>query len=182
MNLIEELVNRIDQAGLWQKSITLNRHEYLVVSGSTDTRLYFIESGSVRVFMPDEEEEQTIRFGYRNSFILALDSFLTGRPTDTSIQAIRKTQLKMVPKEVFLPFMMQDVDHMRLWQQLLEMLVLQCLEREKDILTVSPKERYRRVFERSPQLFQEVPARYIASYLRMTPETLSRIRKSGKGM
>jgi hypothetical protein len=56
--------------------------------------------------------------------------------------------------------------------------VLQQMERERDILTSSPLERYKRVLERSPQLFQEIPNKYIASYLRMTPETLSRIKKS----
>jgi len=60
----------------------------------------------------------------------------------------------------------------------LEQLTLQQLEREKDILTSSPLERYKRVLKRSPQLFQEIPNKYIADYLRMTPETLSRIKKS----
>lgn len=52
------------------------------------------------------------------------------------------------------------------------------LEREIDLLTSSPFERYNRILERSPQVFQEIPLKYIASYLRMTPETLSRLRKS----
>ena len=60
----------------------------------------------------------------------------------------------------------------------MEQLILQQLEREKDILTSSPIERYKRVLKRSPQLFQEIPNKYIADYLRMTPETLSRIKKS----
>lgn len=55
------------------------------------------------------------------------------------------------------------------------------IEREIDILTFSPAERLNRVQERSPHLFQEIPSKYIAAYLRMTPETLSRIRKSWSG-
>ena len=51
------------------------------------------------------------------------------------------------------------------------------IEREIDILTNSPKERYLRVLKRSPQLFQEIPNKHIASYLRMSPETLSRMKK-----
>ncbi len=57
------------------------------------------------------------------------------------------------------------------------MLTLQQLEREIDILTKSPKERYERVLRRSPQLFQEIPNKHIANYLRMSPETLSRLKK-----
>ncbi len=57
-------------------------------------------------------------------------------------------------------------------------LIYEQLEREKDILIHSPRKRYERVLKRSPQLFQEIPHKYIASYLRMSPETLSRIKKS----
>ena len=56
-------------------------------------------------------------------------------------------------------------------------LIYQQMERERDILTSSPLERYKRVLSRSPQLFQEIPNKHIASYLRMTPETLSRLKK-----
>ena len=60
---------------------------------------------------------------------------------------------------------------------MLENLVVQQIEREKDLLTQSPRERYERVLKRSPQLFQEVANKYIATYLRMSPETLSRLKK-----
>ena len=75
-------------------------------------------------------------------------------------------------------FMQSSPENSTTWQLMLEQLVLQQMERERDILTVSPLERYKRVLKRSPQLFQEIPHKYIASYLRMTPETLSRIKKS----
>jgi hypothetical protein len=60
--------------------------------------------------------------------------------------------------------------------EFLEDLVLQQLEREKDLLINAPAERYERVLKRSPKLFQEVPNKYIANYLRMSPETLSRLK------
>ena len=61
---------------------------------------------------------------------------------------------------------------------LLESLVTQQIDRGIDLLIPSPTERLKRVLQRSPNLFQEIPLKYIASYLRMTPETLSRIRNS----
>ena len=67
---------------------------------------------------------------------------------------------------------------MKEWVNILQTLSLQQLDREIDLLTTSPKARYERVLERSPRLFQEIPHRYIANYLRMTPETLSRLKKS----
>jgi len=161
-----------------QKSITIERNEFLKVKGSIDTNVYYIESGSVRIFVSDEEEEQIIRFGYKDNLIVSLDSFLTGKPSRFFIQAIKKTTLRVITKEQFDGFVNESEENRLLWTKILEGLVLQQMEREIDILTSSPKERYQRVLERSPQLFQEIPHRYIANYLRMSAETLSRLKKS----
>lgn len=162
---------------LSDKEITIGRNEFLKVKGSIDTNLYHVESGSLRIFVLDGYEEQTIRFGYKDNLIVALDSFLTGNPSDYYIQAIKKTVLKVVTKEQVARFL-ETADNQRLWTGILENLVLQQLEREIDLLTNSPKERYERVLKRSPQLFQEIPNRHIANYLRMSAETLSRLKKS----
>ena len=138
---------------LSEKKITIERNQYLKVSGSIDRNLYYIESGSVRIFVIDEDEEQIIRFGYKDNLIVALDSFLTGRPSELFIQAIKKTTIKIVTKHEFDKFIETDPHH-KLWASILENLVIQQFEREIDILTNSPKDRYERVLKRSPQLFQ----------------------------
>lgn len=156
---------------------TIERNEFLKTKGSVDTNLYCIISGSVRVFIFDGDEEQVIRFGYKENMIVALDSFLTGQPSNFIIQAIKKTVLKVIPK-IEIDKLLKIESNQILWSSILEKLVLDQMEREIDILTNSPKERLQRVLKRSPQLFQEIPKRYIANYLRMTPETLSRLKKS----
>lgn len=162
---------------LAEKTVTLERNDYLKVKGSIDTNIYYVESGSLRVFVLDDCEEQTIRFGYRDNLIVALDSFLSGKPSDLYIQAIKKTVVQVIPKHRFDEFLKHEKNRI-FWTNMLENLVLQQMEREIDILTASPKERYLRVLGRSPQLFQEIPHRHIANYLRMSPETLSRLKKS----
>jgi CRP-like cAMP-binding protein len=162
---------------LAHKQIILERNEFLKVADSIDTNIYFIESGSLRVFVINEYEEQTIRFGYKGNIIVSLDSFLSGKPSDLYIQAIKKSEVKVISKAMFDEFLKSELNK-DWWIKALTSLVLQQMEREMDILTSSPKERYERVFKRSPQLFQEVPHRYIANYLRMSPETLSRLKKS----
>lgn len=162
---------------LSEKTITLNRNQFLKVKGSIDTNVYYVESGSLRAFVLDDYEEQTIRFGYKDNMLVALDSYLSGKASPLYIQAIKKTVVKVITKPQIDQFL-QGENRQTLWTSILENLVLQQIEREIDILTSSPKERYRRVLERSPQLFQEVPNRHIANYLRMSPETLSRLKKS----
>ena len=162
---------------LSEKKITINRNEFLKVKGSIDTNLYYVVSGSLRIYVLDQEEERIIRFGYKENIIVSLDSFLTGKPSDLYIQAIKKTLVQVVTKEQLDSFLAES-QNQNLWTTILEGLVVQQLEREMDILTSSPKERYERVLKRSPQLFQEIPNRYIANYLRMSAETLSRLQKS----
>jgi CRP-like cAMP-binding protein len=162
---------------LSDKEITIDRNEFLKVKGSIDTNLYYIKSGSLRLFVLDDYEEQIIRFAYKENLIVSLDSFLTGKPSDLYIQAIKKTVVKVIRKDQFDQFLKEE-NNQHLWTEILENLVVQQLEREIDILTNSPKERYERVLKRSPQLFQEVPNKHIANYLRMSPETLSRLKKS----
>lgn len=67
---------------------------------------------------------------------------------------------------------------MKIYIQIIEDLILQQMERERDLLIESPKERYLRVFKRNPKLFQIIPNKHIANYLRMSPETYSRLKKS----
>lgn len=162
---------------LSDNTIIIQRNEFLKVKGSIDTNLYYIESGSVRIFVLDEYQEQTIRFGYKKNLIVSLDSFLTGKPSDLFIQAIKKTVIKVISKQQIHKFL-ETESNRNLWMKILENLVIQQMEREIDILTNSPKERYERVLKRSPQLFQEIPNRHIANYLRMSAETLSRLKKS----
>lgn len=162
---------------LSEKTITIDRNELLKVKESVDTNVYYIESGSLRIYVLDNYEEQIIRFGYQGNLVTSLDSFLTGQPSDFFIQAIKKTVLRVITKQQINNFLKTESNRI-LWTGVLENLILQQLEREIDILTNSPKERYQRVLKRSPQLFQEIPHRYIANYLRMSPETLSRLKNS----
>ncbi len=178
MNLIQKLKDKLDQADLWEKTISLNRNEYLTVKGNTDTQLYYILSGSLRIYFEDEFEEQIIRLGYQNNFIAALDSFITDQASDLYIQIIKKCTLLVISKATFMNFLKKDPSNLFLWHQIMAQLIFQQMEREKDVLMFSPLKRYQRVLQRSPQLFQEIPNKYIASYLRMSPETLSRLKKS----
>jgi len=135
-----------------------------------------VVSGSLKICILDDDEEHIIRFGYQNNFITALDSFISEKPTEFYIQAIKKTEVKAITKQDYYKLIRDNPKYKKLWNSMLEQVILQQIEREKDILIRSPYKRYKRVLSRSPQLFQEVPHKYIASYLRMTPETLSRIK------
>jgi len=180
MNLIEQIKARLDEASpaIWEKERIISRGDYLKRSGSKDNHLYFVEEGCFRAFIQPEEEELTIRFAYQGDFLIALDSFIIGVSSPLYLQALRKSKVLIASKKRYIDYMHSDHTLQKLWQQVMALLIYQQFEREIDLLTPTPQERYLRVFRRSPRVFQEVPAKYIASYLRMTPETLSRIRST----
>lgn len=179
MNPLQALIEKIDShiPVLWQSTKDLDRNQFLKVKGSKDTNLYFVTKGCFRLFVENEYEEHTVRLGYQGDFIGALDSFITDEPSPFYIQALKKSQVKILLKKDFLRFIDSDPAHSKLWQDIMAGLIHSQIEREIDILCSSPVERYRRLVQRSPRLFQEVPHKYIAAYLRMTPETLSRVAK-----
>lgn len=172
------LFNLIESHGAWDEALIVGRSHWLTQAGQTDDRLYYLESGSIRVYWEHNDDLYIIRFGYPGNFIAALDSFIHGQPSAYHLQALRQSELKAIRKSSFNALRESVPEVANLYKVLLEQLVLQQMEREQDLLISAPEERYQRVLQRSPQLFQEVPHKYIAAYLRMTPETLSRVKKS----
>ena len=167
-----------DISHLAYKTVTLRRGQFLTRAGDRDTHIYRLAGGSLKVFVETEGVAHLIRFGYGQDIVVPLDSFLSRQPTGFYIQALRRSTVQLITKEAFQAFLDALPAGKDLWIAVLEDLVLQQIARERDLLLPTPKARYESVLARSPQLFQQVPACHIAAYLRMTPETLSRLRKS----
>ena len=179
MATITSIYESLDAAGLWSGSRHLKRGEYLMLPGHRDRDLYYVASGTLVATAEIDGEEQCLRFGYAGDIVAAIDTHVGNAPSDIAIRALRRTELRVANYADYRAFIAEEAARREAWEQLLTWLIRGLLEREIDLLTPSPEERYRRVLERSPRLFQEIPAKYIANYLRMTPETLSRIKKGG---
>lgn len=164
------------QSGSFSRK-TYSKGDILLHQGEIEKKIYIIQSGAVRAVYRNENEEFTIRFGYKNSVITSLSSFLRKEPSSFSIEVIRKSDIILLSGSSFQKAAESNPEFKNFYQLILEELITQQMEREIDLLTSSPLQRYRRVLLRSPALFNEIPAKYIASYLRMSPETLSRLRK-----
>jgi len=172
-----ELLKQHSKGGIQTKSISIKRNDFLVKAGQIDKQLYLVKQGSFRVFHETENEDFTIRFGYAGSFLAVLPTLFNVDPTIYHIQALKSSQVEAIPQDQLFQTLKENSNLNDLWQQSLQLLILDQLEREIDLLTTSPEDRFDRVWKRSPKLFQEISNKYIASYLRMTPETLSRLKK-----
>jgi len=172
------LKHHIYTKGILHKKKTFKRNGFLKIADTTNTNIYFIVSGSVKVSFFNGEEEHIMYFGYKDSIITALDSFSIQQKSQLEIKALKNTETYFLSKDEFHAFLNSNAKYLKLWNNVLEEIILYQFERQQNLLLPSPEERYKYALHKSPELFQEIPHKYIATYLRMSPETLSRLKKS----
>jgi CRP/FNR family transcriptional regulator, anaerobic regulatory protein len=171
-------LNMIIEQNLWDKKQSFAKGEIVSMEGSTDTNIYFVKDGALKLYIMDESDEHIIRFAYKGNFAINIDSFLSGKPSSLFIEALKKSSVYSISKQKFQAIIATNDTYKQEWTDTLQSLLVQQFEREVDLHIASPEKRYHRVLHRSPILFQLIPLKYIANYLRMAPETLSRLRKS----
>lgn len=160
----------------WIHEKTLKRGQFLIQKNQVEKHLYFVASGAMRIYFPHESEEICVGFAYENTLVCSYPSFIKSEPSDYYIQALKKTHVIGISRSKFYDALAQSLPLERAWRKLTEEALLGKIQREVEMLTFTPKQRYERLLNRSPHIFQKIPLKYIASYLRMSPETLSRIK------
>ena len=144
-----------------------------------DNYISFIESGVVRLYIPKEDPEKEITFGFsfKDQFISAYDSFLTQTPSAYQLQALTETTLLSITyddlQEVYNKTQIGNL----IGRLTAERLFLLKSKREQNLLNLSAEERYMKLFKERPELLKVIPLKYISSYIGVTPQALSRIRK-----
>ncbi len=155
----------------------LKRNEFLIKPGEVEECLYFILGGTLRLYWVKGEEEFCYNFGYPLTFVSAYISFLSGKPCETYIRAITDSELIGIHKKDFYDLVEKIPQVEKIWRIFTEDALCERMEREMEILMLTPEERFNKCMEKTPYLFQLIPQKYLSSYLGMKPETLSRIKR-----
>ena len=146
-------------------------------TGQTENYLSFIEKGIVRFYIQKEEQDYTFSFSFANEFVSGYDSFLTRIPSLYHIETITETTLWRVSyddlQEIYDKTSVGNI----IGRNASERLYLEGLKRELSLLIDSAEQRYLKLLSDQPKLIQEIPLKYLASYIGITPQALSRIRK-----
>ena len=155
----------------------LRRHQYLLQEGEVARYETFITRGLTRTYEVDEKgQEHVVQFGLEDWWVGDLYSFLTGTPSKYNIDCLEDTHVLQITKP-HLELLYERVPKLeRHFRLLLQNAFIAVTERVASTLTQSALERYDAFIAHYPQIEQRVPNRQIASYLGITPQSLSRIR------
>lgn len=168
-----------DLAAHWWEPVLLRRGDFLVRPGQVEQRLCLVRHGLLRIYYPTPAGEETcVGFGYAASLLCSFPSFVTGLPSEYAIQALRQSELLAISRPDFQQFLHKVPALAHYWRLELEKALVGRMEHEIDLLLPEPAQRLARLRQRNPRVFQLVPGKYLASYLRMSPETLSRLGNS----
>ncbi|MDF7811934.1 Crp/Fnr family transcriptional regulator [Hymenobacter sp. YC55] len=163
-------------AGLQARQLA--RRELFVTQGKPSTDLCLVLSGACRLFYtrPDGEEKTTYFF-FENHLMGSYQSCLTGQPSAFSIEALAPTELLVFPYALLVALYDEWPVYERFGRLLAEYLLLGTDARLAELLLLSPEQRYQALLRsHKTKILERVPQHYIASYLGITPVSLSRIR------
>ncbi|MDN5200688.1 Crp/Fnr family transcriptional regulator [Fulvivirgaceae bacterium BMA10] len=183
--LIEHIQNHIklsDQSASrlvdYFESKEINKKEYLLKAGAISRFEYFIVRGCLRVFVIDAKGvENNIRFGTENWWIGDFTSFLKKEPASYFIQAIEKTEVLLINRIKWDRLFSEIPEIAFYFHIMFQNAALGQQSKIAQHISYTPEQRYQDLIEKRPELLQRVPQKYIASYLGITPEFLSMIRK-----
>lgn len=152
------------------------KNEFITNIGQVEKHIYFFTEGVAKNYLLKDDKEICFHFVFQNDFCSNYESFVEEKPSQYYFQALTKCKgYKISCKDI------DELYHTTksgnyLGRLILEKLFLESSKRFISMLSDSPRERYLTLLNQEPELLQKVSLKHIASYLGMTPETLSRIR------
>ncbi|WP_405606259.1 Crp/Fnr family transcriptional regulator [Polaribacter sp. Asnod1-A03] len=159
------------------KEARLNKNTVLLKAGKTENYISFISKGIVRLYVPREESDLTFGFLFENEFVTAYDSFLTQTSSEYQIETLTETILWRISNKDLQEVYKKTKNGNIIGRKMAENMFLIKSKRELSLLSKTAEERYLDLFTNRPNLLKQVPLKYIASYIGVTPQALSRIRK-----
>lgn len=148
----------------------------LLQEGQVQKHIFYLNKGLARGFYHMADREITLWICYEPDTLGSSDSFFNQVPSDINIETIEPCQLVVLPREQWLELYDKFPEVERVSRLISQSNVQKLYRRIKILHYSSPEEKYRYLIENESQIIQRTPLKFIASYLNITPETLSRIR------
>lgn len=159
-----------------RKTRKVKKGQHLFQVGEPVDHLYFIHEGALRVYYLHDGREHTRSFAFEDRFYTNSYSFHTRTPSHYAVEALEDTLLSTFPRAAIEAAYDQHPCWERVGRCSAELNFIAKEQKEMEMRIYTPEERYRRLVEAGSPLVHRVPLYHLASYLGITPETLSRIR------
>ncbi len=155
----------------------LPKGQALLRQGEVSGNAFLVESGCLRLWYNDSENDISVKFYLAGDIVSALDSFYLERPSNFGIESIVPTVVRVFSRRDFLDHM-ENTPH---FKDYMLTVAVHCMADYQNLfvdrIQNNPEKRYRCLVAEHPELLEIVPQHFIASYLGVTPVSLSRIRK-----
>lgn len=152
--------------------------QMILSEGEVCKHVYYIERGLIRQFYFKNGKQITEHLGEDRSIFMCIESLFREEPTKLQVEAIEPTWVYALPKQKLEQVALHNVNIQILYRKILEESLITSQVHADLVRFETAQARYKRMCKLSPQVILRAPLVYIASYLQMTPETLSRVRSS----
>jgi len=156
------------------------KNSFLLEEGLVCKEMNFINSGLCRSFQLKDGKEITNNFFFEGSLIADYSSFITQQPSFQYIQTLEDTEVVYFSYASMQHYYEKYFTMQKFGRLIAEKIILNINQREQAFLLYSPKERYLNLIKKRPKVILNLPQIYVASYLGITPEYLSRLRRELK--
>lgn len=155
----------------------LKKNEVLWKIGEVCREVGFITSGGMRYFFQRDGEEVTGQFFFENTFVTIYASLITEKVTEIAFQALEETEVLLISKTSLYKLFDEYKSWERFGRLMAEHNIVQMVTVRASLTSATPKEKYLQLINERPKVIERVPLNIIASYLDITPEHLSRVRR-----
>lgn len=156
--------------------VKFGKGEMILAEGEVCRGISYIEKGLVRQFYNKNGKEVTEHLGVDHTIFMCIESLFKEEPSRLQVEALEATLVYILPKSKLEAAAIRNVNIQMLYRKILEESLIQSQVHADLMRFETAPNKYKRLCELSPQVVLRAPLTYIASYLQMTPETLSRIR------
>jgi CRP/FNR family transcriptional regulator, anaerobic regulatory protein len=168
-------------SSIFTERISIKSGQYVIKTGQTAKWMGIVLSGGLRYFYTNPEgDEITCCAALSGDFITSLPSFIRGVPSLENIKAYKDSELIIAHKRQWDELLLNNQNISTIWSKSMENLYIESQERVHNLIVFNAAERYEWLCKHQERFFSEVPDKYLASILGITPRHLSRLRAKRK--
>ncbi|GAL87401.1 conserved hypothetical protein [Sporocytophaga myxococcoides] len=158
--------------------VTHAKNELIEAKNGVFDRLGYIINGAARIYYLNEKGEEVSYLLQVNEDVIGdYASYITGEKSQAKIETLLETEVLYFEKKGVEELIKKDVFWLGFAKRISDLAFLSAKQRLDELFFFTPEQRYLNLLKKSPEILNKIPQKYISSYLGITPQSLSRIRK-----